>query len=172
MSLRRSPEQKNQSLDEFYAEVEGWDDSASSKGGAQMRQIIKRLDAEFASTGIWGLTSHVHLLLQASSEYAAPWFVSVVCYGDQVIVEYRLPAHEAPWKDAVVRGVATDIETSIAYIRRAMIRSGGWPQSRELQNGESSALPNGGPATQLGNSGVTEGPPSVSGSLGVAILFL
>lgn len=31
-----------------------------------------------------------------------------------------------------------------------------------LRNGEPSAAPNGGPATQLGNSGVTEGPPSVS----------
>jgi hypothetical protein len=162
MPLRRSPEQKRQSLDEFYAEVEGWDDPGSSRGGAQMRQIIKRLDAEFSSTDIWGLTSHVHLLLQASSEYAAPWFVSVVCYADQVVVEYRLPAHEAPWKDAVVRGVTTDVETSVAYIRSAMIRSRGWPQSRELRSGEPGASPSGGPATQLGNSGVGEGPPSVS----------
>ena len=30
------------------------------------------------------------------------------------------------------------------------------------QNGEPTAAPNGGPATRLGNSGVTEGPPSVS----------
>jgi hypothetical protein len=29
-------------------------------------------------------------------------------------------------------------------------------------NGEQNAAPNGGPATRLGNSGVTEGPPSVS----------
>ena len=36
-----------------------------------------------------------------------------------------------------------------------------WYQSR-TKNGELGAAPNGGPATQLGNSGVTEGPPSVS----------
>jgi hypothetical protein len=127
-------------LDEFYAEVQGWDDPGSSKGGAQMRQIVKRLDVEFPSTDIWGLTSHVHLLMQSSSEYAAPWFVSVVSYGDEIIVEYRLPAQEAPWKDAVVRGVASDVETSIAYIRKAMLRSGGWPNCRELKNGEHSRV--------------------------------
>jgi hypothetical protein len=35
---------------------------------------------------------------------------------------------------------------------------GGWLQ----EIAEPSAAPNGGPATRLGNSGVTEGPPSVS----------
>jgi hypothetical protein len=127
MPLRRSPEQNHQSLDEFYAEVQAWDDPGSSQGGAQMRQLIKRLDLEFPEIELWGLTSHVQLLLQASSDYGAPWFVSIVAYADEVIIEYRLPAHEAPWRDAVVRGVASDIETSISYVRSAMIRSGGWP---------------------------------------------
>ena len=36
------------------------------------------------------------------------------------------------------------------------------PEFRRIINGEPSAPPNGGPATPLGNSGVTEGPPSVS----------
>jgi hypothetical protein len=41
----------------------------------------------------------------------------------------------------------------LPYIRRRM---------RMSSNSEQGAAPNGGPATQLGNSGVTEGPPSVS----------
>jgi hypothetical protein len=142
MPLRRSPAQKRQSLDEFYAEVQDWDDPGSSKGGSQMRKIIKSLDAEFPSTHIWGLTSHVHLLLQASPDYAAPWFVSVVSYGDEITVEYRLPAVEAPWQDAVVRGVTRVVETSIAFIRTAIVRSGGWPSSLELKNGEQAIAPN------------------------------
>ena len=39
---------------------------------------------------------------------------------------------------------------------------GSSPQKAEMIRVEPSAAPNGGPATQLGNSGVTEGPPSVS----------
>jgi len=35
-------------------------------------------------------------------------------------------------------------------------------KKREGRNGQQGAAPNGGPAAQLGNSGVTEGPPSVS----------
>ena len=41
----------------------------------------------------------------------------------------------------------------LPYIHRGVCMSG---------NSEPDAAPNGGPATQLGNSGVTEGPPSVS----------
>jgi hypothetical protein len=132
MPLVRSPEQKRATLDEFYAEIAGWSNPGSSKGGTQMRRLIKRINEALLTTGVWGLTSHAHLLLHATPDYAAPWFVSVVAYGDQIVIEYKLPANTAPWKDAVVRGVASDIETALMYVKIAMLRSGGWPQCSEM----------------------------------------
>ena len=41
-------------------------------------------------------------------------------------------------------------------------RRGRKVQRNKTKKGQPGAAPNGGPATQLGNSGVTEGPPSVS----------
>jgi len=100
-----------------------------------MRELIRRINESLPNTGVWGLTSHVHLLLQAAPDYAAPWFVSIVAYGDQIVIEYKLPTGLAPWKDAVVRGVTSNIETAVTFIKTAMVRSGGWPQSGELATG-------------------------------------
>jgi len=119
-------------MDRVYAEIESWSDPGSSKGGAVMRALIKGINEALPSTHIWGLTSHERLLLHASPECAAPWFVSIVAYGDQIIIEYKLPPEIAPWKDAVVRGIASDVQTALSSVKTSMVKSGGWPLSDEL----------------------------------------
>jgi len=55
-------------------------------------------------------------------------------------------------------GMSEDIEAFVERVTTSELRL---PLSI-WKEAEPSAAPNGGPATQLGNSGVTDGPPSVS----------
>jgi len=61
------------------------------------------------------------------------------------------------WGIRVLWGIVAGV--AIIHISRRL-----WSRRERPRSGtaEPSAPPNGGPATQLGNSGVTEGPPSVS----------
>jgi hypothetical protein len=85
-------------------------------------------------------------------------------YPDQVDGIWRLATvHEARGARAAAarcyREAAAFMQTRAGFEEETIAHM---IESAERMEAEPSAAPNGGPATRLGNSGVTEGPPSVS----------
>ena len=75
-------------------------------------------------------------------------------------VAHELLGGDRPLEDVVVR-----VADSPSDFIQKFLDDDGFPYDyydANSRNAEPCAAPNGGPATQLGNSGVTEGPPSVS----------
>ena len=74
----------------------------------------------------------------------------------QVVEQTDFRAEARQWKhitEAIERGTISDPMEHLYFVAYF---------NRNPEIAEPCAAPNGGPATQLGNSGVTEGPPSVS----------
>jgi len=80
----------------------------------------------------------------------------ILCFGSTLGVRHTFthPETQQP-----IEGLRPDAALSGYFALLFAIAN--WPV-KPKRNTEPSAAPNGGPATQLGNSGVTEGPPPVS----------
>lgn len=121
---------------DFYRQIAS---SASSPvvtdGAAAMIQLIDRLDAEFRTTAIWLLTSHHHLVLMDSPTYdGGDWLVFIRgIIGAEYRVSYRMPSDISPFPRATeVHTTAIGLDQAIAFIKIAMRKAGGWPDSTEL----------------------------------------
>lgn len=127
MPLKRASCQPSATLEGFYEELAASTDSVSSGSGKQMLSLLPMLTETCADINVWGLTSHAHLWLLASDNWTTPWLVSVTAFsGVGYRVQYRMPAADAPWPEALVEGTAPDEAAACRLILIAMKRSGGW----------------------------------------------
>lgn len=128
LSLRRVSDQSARSLLEFYRRLTTRKpDSSLADTGRRMLELLPPLAARLAGLEIWGLTSHAELWLLPRNDYRAPWLVGIAGVFDGYRIRYRLPAGEAPWPNAHVEGIATDVDGALAMIAIAIDRCGGWP---------------------------------------------
>ncbi|RTQ47779.1 hypothetical protein EJV47_17820 [Hymenobacter gummosus] len=136
MPLYTCRAQSRPSLTDFYSQLLSSDDAHTVDVGAGMLTLLELVHHAFPLTPIWGLTSLYQLHLLAHDDDCTPWYVAVAAAGRQEYwLEYLLPAAEAPWPGAFVRGRAHSLPQVLEYLRTAMRRSGGWPHSPELGRG-------------------------------------
>ena len=133
MPLIRCKEQKRQTLEEFYKEWASSDNSISSDLGKAMLRVIEKINQTFVETTIFGGTSHAHLLLFATENNDADWYVAIIANSDEYHIEYRMPKDKQPWKDATVKGATKSLSEFIDYVIIAMTESGAWTENKELK---------------------------------------
>jgi hypothetical protein len=90
------------------------------------------------------------------------------CPACSAIVKVTEPLGRVLWKTqervagVLVETAKRSVSALIREALKAEIAGRAAKKDKEQDRGQPDAAPNGGSATQLGNSGVTEGPPSVS----------
>lgn len=99
--------------------------------GKAMLALIARLRSSPDDRRAYGLTSHAHLCLLAEDSYRSPWFVVITALDENnFIVEYRMPAHIAPWPNANVRGEARSVDEAVRMVLIAIEKSEGWTKKQ------------------------------------------
>lgn len=136
MPIIRRSEQKRKTLEDFYRELIPNSEDTFGDAGTPMLEVLEFLNISFKDTVIYGLTSHSHLLL-FNSDKSEDHCVSIVGYKskyyNEFIVEYVLPSDKSPWRGAVVRGSAAEMEDFKKMIIVSMTESGGWKSNPELE---------------------------------------
>lgn len=108
MEICRITDQKRP-LEEFYRGLAALGpDNAFAKIGARMLDLLQHL-REIDGPAVWAVTSHASLNLLAGDDYRLPTLVRVNSDGQCFVIEYRMPANEAPWPDAYVHGRTLDV---------------------------------------------------------------
>jgi hypothetical protein len=139
MPIHTSQSQGGDTVDrrDFYRRIAATASSSVDSAGAEaMIRLIDRLDSEFPTTDIWLLTSHYTLVLMDVPTYdEGEWLVSIqTILGDEHYLSYRMPQGVSPFPRATeVHTTAIGLDQAIAFIRIAMIASGGWGSSTELR---------------------------------------
>jgi hypothetical protein len=144
MQLDRCADQGAQTLDEAYEAFARRGRKFGTDGQA-MLDLLAQLRSSPDERTAWGLTSHATLILLSTNLPLSPWYVKIFApsYGGYH-VEYLVPAAEAPWPNAYVRGEAETVHQAIEMIRTAMDRCGGWesvPLSGSAPRGRRSGSP-------------------------------
>jgi hypothetical protein len=108
------------------------------------------------------------IVVIALVNFTAYWIIAVVCGGDawngyEKADRYYLGSHGAYtevsrkfWTFSYYHAIAVWLTHGAVFIGAAIYLN----SRRKKRSAEPGAVPNGGPATRLGNSKVTEGPPS------------
>ena len=135
MPLKRSSEQPNKTLIEFYNELTSLDHTnVESFIGRSMLSFIEMVNQTFKETELFGLTSHYRLILKAKDLPGGDWLVTISCYGTKEFeINYLMPDDISPWKFARVHGLASNLEIAKKYLIIAMTNSRGWGDSEELK---------------------------------------
>ncbi|HCR77755.1 MAG TPA: hypothetical protein DIW37_15405 [Chryseobacterium sp.] len=137
MPIVRRSEQNQQSLQDFYKGFLAKPDDAFGNAGIPMLKILDFMNDVFKDTFIYGLTSHAHLLLFSNDE-EDKHHIEIIGFQsgsyEVFAVQYFIPEHKSPWKNAVVKGETTQFEEFKKMIVISMMESGGWKDNLELIN--------------------------------------
>ncbi|UOG73412.1 hypothetical protein MTX78_14900 [Hymenobacter tibetensis] len=137
MPFVRSQSQPSQTLESFYQELLVPDNTWETiQIGNAMLALIERVKQQFVTTPLWGLTSHYHLLLQDQPYYNASdnWGVLVIGNQSGYRIEYCRPKITPLEATVLVRGQASTTTEALAYIAVALIESGGWQSTSEIEH--------------------------------------
>lgn len=141
MPLLRCSEQRRQSLEEFYS---GWtleSNPVSVRIGESMLGVVALINTTFTETKIYGLTSHAHLLLCTEDHAPHEWYISIIANGQEYCIEYKMTKERQPWEGAVIKGGTKSLEEFRNFIIIALVESGGWERTEELDRLYASAKP-------------------------------
>ena len=119
MNLVRCAEQTG-TLDEFYGDLLNGT-SVDRDIGVTMLDLIERLRALPSTRSAWGLTSHYHLFLLSQDRSDSERHVEVIAQSGNYAIRSRQEKHGAQ----TVRSA----DEAVQAIERAMLNSGGWPNS-------------------------------------------
>jgi hypothetical protein len=102
---------------------------------SRMSSLLLRLNDELKATTAWGFTTPDRIWLMSNPEYgAAPCYVGIDAMRDHTFrVAYIPPDGELPIPCSEVVFRVISIEKASAQIRFAMLLTGGWPHSLDLQ---------------------------------------
>lgn len=137
MPIVRRSEQNQQSLQDFYREFLPKPSDTFGNAVIPMLRILDFMNDTFKDTFIYGLTSHAHLLLFSNDEEDRH-YVEIIGFKSEshevFSVQYFIPEHKSPWKNAVVKAETTQFEEFKKMIIISMMESGGWKDNLELMN--------------------------------------
>lgn len=132
MELIRITAQGPESVCEFYAREAAERRRQGNCVEAEMLDAmvacLDYLRRSVASPPVYAVTSHYRLRLIGGDDYTLPTLVTIqpVIDGPKTYgleIAYELPATEAPWKNAWVRGLAVDPSEAAVMIQIALRRN-------------------------------------------------
>lgn len=126
MPIRRSKSQVHSTLQEFYEEFANGDHEILRRIGKTMLQWIKRIDESLPYATIYGLTSHMHLVLMPGETYRDDWAVRLMGTDNDYSVQYLMPKEDAPWPNAYVTGEFSDFDEAVEMSLKAIKLCGLW----------------------------------------------
>lgn len=98
-----------------------------------MIKIIKFINKSFKDTLIYGLTSHLRLVLLTENDTAAKWHIIVATIGDgEFHIEYKIPDRISPWPNGRLIGSTKNFEEAKKYLLIAMKECEAWQNNMEL----------------------------------------
>ena len=127
MPIIPSKSQTHDSLGGFYEELANSDDTTSSQIGKTMIKWIERIEKKLPDAKIYGLTSHMHLILMPGETYREDWAVKLIGMDNHYTVQYLMPRKDSPWLNAYVTGEFTDFDEAVAMSVRAIQLCELWP---------------------------------------------
>lgn len=132
MPIKRSTYQSNDTLEEFYTS-DRWTD-VLKRIADNMLMLVQMINDLFVKTELVAFTSHQRLCIQnADNEILNALIIITGSYLEEYYIEYKVPAHKSPWKDAWMRGKAENLEELKHYLIKAMIETENWNDNEELQ---------------------------------------
>src|SRR5687768_8618256 len=133
MPIRRCSEQKDKTLEEFYAEFIPDKNQFWADVGTSMLNVTKLINETFKQTTIYGLTSHATLNFLTQDNSLNDSLVSINSSGDEFYIEYLMTESDRPWPNARVKGSTQSLDELKKLIIIAMTESQGWTESSELK---------------------------------------
>ena len=134
MPIKRSPDQENQTLEEFYNKFLETGTNQYVDIAKKMLALIEIINQTFKETQLWGLTSHTRLIIQSEDSSESKGFVIIENVGtDDFYFSYLMPVDKRPWEGARVQGQAESIREARSFMLIAMKESEGWPGNIELE---------------------------------------
>lgn len=127
MPIIRINSQPHDSLEGFYKELAKSDDVTSSQIGKTMIRWIERIEKKLPDAKIYGLTSHMQLILMPGETYREDWAVKLIGMDNHYSVQYLMPRKDSPWLNAYMTGEFTDFDEAVAMSVRAIQLCGLWP---------------------------------------------
>lgn len=127
MPIIRSKSQTHDSLVGFYENLAKSDDTISSQIGKTMIRWIERIEKKVPDAKIYGLTSHMHLILMPGETHHDEWAVKLIGMDNHYTVQYLMPRKHSPWLNAYVTGEFTDFDEAVAMSVRAIQLCNLWP---------------------------------------------
>lgn len=133
MPIKRSSEQKGQTLKEFYIELSEISTNHYADVGRKMLEFVNMVNETFKKTKLWGLTSHARLVIQSEDNWKSKWYVIIANLGtNDYYFEYLMSEDKQPWDNAMVRGEAKSLKEAKKFLLIAMKESEGWIGNLEL----------------------------------------
>lgn len=97
-----------------------------------MLGLMARLRALPNAIQVYGLTSLDRLRLLAEDSWKSPWYVIIAALDARhYFIEYLVPDHSAPWRNAYMKGEARSEDEAMEMIVTAMEKSEGWKISNK-----------------------------------------
>ncbi|MCB9188118.1 MAG: hypothetical protein H6599_02430 [Flavobacteriales bacterium] len=127
MQIQKSKSQPNNSLQEFYTELATNGDPLTEQIGNTMLKWIERIENKLPNAVIYGLTSHMQLILMPEETYRSDWAVKLIGSNGNYTVQYLLPRKDSPWLNAYVTGEFNDFDEAVAMTVRAIQLCELWP---------------------------------------------
>ncbi|MGB0932275.1 MAG: hypothetical protein ACPGVB_15955 [Chitinophagales bacterium] len=139
MPITHTEYQTKETLYDFYESHSKESSQQHREAAKNMIKVLGLLNHLFPKTLLFGMTSHLRLVLMPSepTETDDMWKVIIENIGleDYYYIQYRLPKELEPWENAwVTRGIQnTSFADLEKYILTAMDESGGWTDNEELK---------------------------------------
>ncbi|MEH6765373.1 MAG: hypothetical protein V7655_12795 [Aequorivita antarctica] len=92
-----------------------------------MLKWIERLSNKLPDAIIYGLTSHMELVLMPGDKFGGDWAVKLFGIDNHYKVQYLMPRRDSPWLNAYVTGEFVDFDEALAMSVRAIQLSEIWP---------------------------------------------
>jgi len=127
----RSKYQSEETLKEFYnrKDWEGGFKIISKK----MLEFIDLVNEHFNDTQLIASTSHQRLCIQDKDDEKLNWIIIISnSVLNEYYFEYKVPKNKSPWKNAWMKGTASNLEESIIYLIKSMSESEVWNGNKEL----------------------------------------
>lgn len=134
MPIKRCSDQNPISLEAFYQGLIDTSTNHYKEVGKRMIDIVKVINQTFKETMLWGLTSHARLVIQSEDSWESAWYVIISSIGmEEYYIEYLMPEDKSPWKNAMVRAQAQNLEEAKRLLIIAMNESEEWKGNKELE---------------------------------------
>ena len=132
--IKYSNDLSDQTLEEYYERLKVPYNNRSTEVGKKMLEFLKMINEVFKKTMLWGITSHMCLVIRSVDDWQSSPNVIVSNSGGQSYhFEYLIPKNKQPWKNAKVSGDAKNLEKAKRYLLIAMKESEGWKGNEELE---------------------------------------